>query len=776
MKLSLSSLLLGSLLLACCWLWTGINPVAAQKSQEPVANLRALDNEAWALRTINPQKAQQIAEKALGLARELNDREREASLCNTLGCIFLTERNFEISKTYLEQSLQVRKTLGLNKESGNSLHNLGKLHLEFEKYEAAKNYFQRAIYTYQALDDAPAVAACRLLLGTTFYKSSQWEKAQKQAFLAHQHYAHFGLDQKTGGTENLLGLIALRQADNQGAIHYFQLAIQHFQQSGDRNWEALATSHLALAHQNAMQPIDAARYHQIAANLLSGLPSNTPPAEATYLAHNSGLQLHQRGELEAAVRSYQRALENAERHRQHQLAARTCHNLAAVYDQLQRKEEATRYRFRLKSLMESIDDNELTAANYLGLAQYYQEQKKWKDALEYYKRSKKAAVAGHFNEAELKACRGLYDSYKHLNRAEDALLIHERLLQLQEQLLTTQMEQLNAHHENIHHQNRVKRIKTELQGIQRKLLIAHNEVEHLRSKTENLNADNEALVAEKSSLESDLDLLSQDMYLMVIYGLVATLLSVVLLMRYFYKRREFIRLSHQKQQIDAKNDRISKLLQELNHRVKNNQQFFSSLLYQLARQLSDLQARQAIRDGLKRVDAIAQLHKKLYEGQEFQVIEMANYISDLTHELDRSYRAPGQSVSIGLSLQEMPLEVDLAVSVGLIVNELLTNAYKHAFSPERTGSLHVSLQELNGDLVELTVGDNGAGLPKDFELIAGSFGFQLVQDLVAEIDGHLEWDSNNGAFFRILFYKSQDANPDFSNVPPHTITPLKQAS
>lgn len=764
----------GSLVLT---LWVGLwcSPMHAQDSSEQVANIRALDDQAWAMVSINPNKAREIAEEGLKLAREVNDKAREASLCNTLGNVFLHKKDFEQSKEYMEQGLRLRKELSLNREAGNSLNNLGKLHLNFAHYQEAQAYFQRAIYTYKALDAASELASSQLSLGSAYYRNGQWEKAYAQAQLALDFYSIHELKNKIGNAENLIGLIALKTGEYQRAIEHFKLAIGFFQEAGERVWEAHATSHLAVAYQYGMQPIKAARNHQKAAKLLP-LQNGTSSPEETFLSINSGTHLHRVGQLEAAAKAYHNALENAELNQQNQLAAITCHNLALLYNDLGRPEEATRFRFRLKSLMESINNQELTAANYLSLGNYFIDLQEWDEALEYFQRSRKYARKANLTEARKNACSGLYECHKHLGNTEKALVFHEELLALQHELLQQSMLDQNTFHKTIHEQDQELLLKSRLKGAERKLLIVHNENSHLRASNEDLSNEKASLTAENSSLETDLSLLSQDMYMMVIYGLAATLVCVVLLMRYFYKRREYIRLSVQKNQIDAKNDRISKLLQELNHRVKNNLQFISSLLNQQARQLSDLQARQAIRDGLKRVDAIAQLHKKLYEGQDFQVIEMANYISDLCTELDRSYRAPGQSITIGLSLQEMPLEVDLAVSVGLIVNELLTNAYKHAFTQERIGNLSVSLRDLHEGIAELTVSDNGDGLPKDFKLKAGSFGFQLVQDLVEEIDGKLEWDSHDGASFRILFYKDQNEVPDFSSVPPHTYTPLKKAS
>ncbi len=192
------------------------------------------------------------------------------------------------------------------------------------------------------------------------------------------------------------------------------------------------------------------------------------------------------------------------------------------------------------------------------------------------------------------------------------------------------------------------------------------------------------------------------------------------------------------------------LLKEVHHRVKNNLQVISSLISLQAEELKDPQARAAFRESRQRVRSMALIHENLYQSQNLASIRIRDYIETVTKELRRSFRADG--VTFSLDVEAIHLGIDAAVPCGLIINELLTNALKHAFPGHRPGNISVLLHRVSPKSLRLVVEDNGIGFPEgvDFRSLT-SMGMTLVISLAQQIEGTLAMERNAGTRFTIDF-------------------------
>lgn len=190
------------------------------------------------------------------------------------------------------------------------------------------------------------------------------------------------------------------------------------------------------------------------------------------------------------------------------------------------------------------------------------------------------------------------------------------------------------------------------------------------------------------------------------------------------------------------------LLREINHRVKNNLQMICSLLDLQVAGLSDFAARSALYDSKDRIQTIARAHEHLYQSEVTGRIQMADYLRRLVLYSHQTYRLAG--VEIKFELEEMAMPLDLAIPCGLMVNELASNAFKHAFGDGRKGSLVIGMAESERGTV-LSVKDDGVGLPKNFDVNgARSLGLRLVNLMVKQIKGRLDMAGPPGTEFRII--------------------------
>lgn len=194
------------------------------------------------------------------------------------------------------------------------------------------------------------------------------------------------------------------------------------------------------------------------------------------------------------------------------------------------------------------------------------------------------------------------------------------------------------------------------------------------------------------------------------------------------------------------------LLREVYHRVKNNLQVIVSLLQLQIRTMGDEQARTALRDTSHRVRAMSLIHEKLYQSGDLSSIAMDTYIKDLAQHLANAAGAAGRGIQLQLDLASLRAPLDLAVSLGLLINELIANSFKHAFPDGRQGRIRVSLRKAEGDSVVLEVADDGIG-PGHGAKPAGSssLGLKLVATLSRQLGGQLETDHGNGFRTRLEF-------------------------
>ncbi|MDR3669141.1 MAG: histidine kinase dimerization/phosphoacceptor domain -containing protein [Ignavibacteriaceae bacterium] len=193
------------------------------------------------------------------------------------------------------------------------------------------------------------------------------------------------------------------------------------------------------------------------------------------------------------------------------------------------------------------------------------------------------------------------------------------------------------------------------------------------------------------------------------------------------------------------------LLKEIHHRVKNNLQVVSSVINLQTLYIKDAADVPLFLESQNRIKAIALIHKKLYEEDALSSINFENYIRDLIINLFTTYQVKKGKITLIYDIDNIETGSDSAINLGLILNELISNALKYAFPDELTGELKISVKA-GSDIVTVTVEDNGTGFPENIDFRnSDTLGLQLVNSLVAQYDGKIELDSLNGTKFILTF-------------------------
>ena len=210
-------------------------------------------------------------------------------------------------------------------------------------------------------------------------------------------------------------------------------------------------------------------------------------------------------------------------------------------------------------------------------------------------------------------------------------------------------------------------------------------------------------------------------------------------------------LIQQKKKIQFQNIAISKsadekdiLLREIHHRVKNNLQVVSSLLGIQGRSVKDKKAKDAIQEGRARVQSMSLIHQSLYKKDNLTGIEMQPYIEKLSEHLLSTYQVEDGHIDIKTIVDDITLDVETVVPIGLIINELMSNALKYAFPDGQDGTISISLMERD-NILHMSVTDDGIGLDEEtLKTKTESFGHSLIRAFKNKLDAELAITSDQG--------------------------------
>jgi two-component sensor histidine kinase len=213
-----------------------------------------------------------------------------------------------------------------------------------------------------------------------------------------------------------------------------------------------------------------------------------------------------------------------------------------------------------------------------------------------------------------------------------------------------------------------------------------------------------------------------------------------------------IEIEKQKEVIQTSLGEKETLLREIHHRVKNNLQIISSLLNIQSENISDPSVISSIREGQSRVQAMSLIHQNLYQSEHLSNVDIENYLKQLVVYLSEMFAKEGKDVTVEVEANNINFDIDTAIPLGLIVNELVSNAYKYAFEQQDSGKIKVGIKALSEEDYELHVDDDGKGLPADFNPAKSkSLGLKLVNILSRQLRGKFSTESSAGASFVVKF-------------------------
>lgn len=283
-----------------------------------------------------------------------------------------------------------------------------------------------------------------------------------------------------------------------------------------------------------------------------------------------------------------------------------------------------------------------------------------------------------------------------------------------------------------------------ISNIETRAKIAQTELE-VRYETEKKERENKILIDQNKDLESE-------KIIAIIVSLIFILLGTLLYFSNRKKNKINNELQNEKKIVEQQAKDKEILLQEIHHRVKNNLQIISGLLELQKEELTDPASKAAFDEGQSRINSISLIHQNLYQNENLASIEFKKFVQDLSQQVKEVFESLSHKVNISINLQKQELDIDTAVPLGLIVNELLTNSYKYAISKNKDCVIIIELQTTTIGNYILIYSDNGTGLKKEINFEeSNTMGLRLIKGLADQIGGKAAYKFNNGAQFTIEF-------------------------
>ncbi|WP_194776323.1 tetratricopeptide repeat-containing sensor histidine kinase [Pararhodonellum marinum] len=511
---------------------------------------------------------------------------------------------------------------------------------------------------------------------------------------------------------NNKGVVSLRSGQLRRAMNFLLEGVNHAEANQDSSTLLKLYGNMAHIFMIREEQEQAEKYYD---KILLYCNPETEPIIYLKTLNNKGLLLKREEQYEKALEWFAKAKMMAENQRDSAELANVLNNIGITqYHMADRKKAERNYREAIK-INKKVGHQYQLVTNYLNLGNLLLEDELITEAKQTASLALKLAQSEKYLEETSSSQELLY----RVNKAEGNL--KEALAYLE------------AYKESLDEFNQEKYSK-DVASMEAEFDSEQKSQEILRLRQ---NEDFQHALLEK-----------QQVQITLVTVILVFLVIILLVSYYLYRVKEKANAV-----LETKNQKIETLIRELHHRVKNNLQIVNSLLNLQYNRVTDEGTKQAIREGQSRLEAMSLIHKNLYMDEDFTGLDIKAYLDFLTQSLAVSYGFPVDAVKSDIDLENPIFNLDQAVPLGLIVNELASNAFKHAFENKELAQLMVEIKE-EKQKISFKLKDNGKGFSEELNpLNESSFGLKLVTTLIEQLDSELVSKGKEGSEFSFEFVR-----------------------
>lgn len=574
----------------------------------------------------------------------------------------------------------------------------------YDDLDSSLHYGLLGYTAFLELDDPEGLARAATSVAVAYHYLYDWDSAE----YFYQEALKIRLENESdriAASLNNLGVVSMDQEKYEEATNYYLKAMEVREQSNDSLGVALTKLNLGLIFKKQGN-FDKAIIHYL--ETLSFLESVKQTKHLEVALLNLGAIYNVLEQYDIAKYYNLRLQTLAEKSSSQRNLAKSYVNLANTYEGLNALDSSLYFARRGLAFFEAQRDTLNMASALLATARVYQKKKQYNKAISTAESLSILTESTDNKELAIDNQLLLAQAYGALGDFEKGQLYMKKAFNLKDSFLTN-----------------------ELNKTINELTLKYETEQKEREISELKIANQESIFAEKEAA-------GQRNFLILIAAFLSlSAVLLYLLLRTKSKANSLISLSlHEKET----------LLKEIHHRVKNNLQVISSLLSLQSRFIEDKDAKALVNEGQNRVKSMALIHQKLYQKDNLTGVEVLDYIENLSNTLISTYSINTSTVNVSYNVEKLNLDVDTMIPVGLILNELISNAFKHAF-PTGEGELIVAFKKENDQLV-LQVTDNGVGAKQDIEK-SNSFGMRMIQSLSKKLEADVSFDFSNGTSVKL---------------------------
>ncbi len=526
---------------------------------------------------------------------------------------------------------------------------------------------------------------------------------------------------------NKLGIFFKSLGDFENALRNYFDALAIYDKHPDKNGKALVLTNIGIIYKNREVYDKALDYHNRSLKLHLETGNRTGQGDCY---NNIGVVYKNMSKYTEALLEYSKALEIWRQTTNKQKESFTLNNMGVVYSNMKKWDTALLYFDSSHVIKKELGDKLSISSLLINKSEVFINRGEYSKASEALQEALKQTLETGMRDVRLEVYQSLNTLYDKMHMYEEAYKYMKAFALLKDSLYGMEKDRIMNDLEAKYYQEREQEEQAHKEELQR------------------ATEEKEALNRERKEKEITLS------RTLAISLIIITTLALLLVIS-MYRRYRFVKSS--RSALEQTNEELRKtmiskdekelLLKEIHHRVKNNMQIISSLLRLQSGMINDQNIRMMFQDTQQRIKSMSLVHEELYKTKDFAGLDVKQYLEKLTEELIDTYNI-NKTIHTVLKIDEVYLSIDTLIPLGLLINEIISNAFKHAFNGMNEGVLQVSLEHKNS-IVTLMISDNGKGM-KNID-VKQSLGMELIETLSDQLDAKMTLNTMAGYEYRFVF-------------------------
>ena len=664
-----------------------------------------------------------LQEALTGTETEKTDSLKAVSLLESSEAVF--GKDFQQSLDYALEGLEVSKNIGFDPGMAQANLMAGRSCIYLSKMEEGLGYLAEAYRIYTQLSDTSGLAHVTRAKGIIVLNLARYDEAIALFEEGAQLSRAAGDLAEEAFCVMDIGIAYIYLSGREKALEYFLDALKIAERSADKNAIGNVKNSIGQIYYEQEKYEETRQMMEEALELALVIDNSILVSDCYfYLARVSMIN----GKYQEALEMNSKSLKiDSLQGNLRGLAHKHVLN-GDIYLRDNNLSQASRSYDYARQFTEQLEDKEQTLALVLiRLGKVARQKGKTLQAIQHLREAVTVAQQGQLQYWEYEAYQNLAQTHAAQGDYQQAFEYHELYTQVKDSVVRTDRDknfnQLQAQFED-------EKKRAEIDRLNNETIIQQQQIELQQSEA-----------AQKA----------QQTTMLLSLLLAVVLVAVVLWILFRNKSRSNAQLARQNEKIEQQNEQKEILLKEIHHRVKNNLQVISSLLSLQSNNIEDQTALSAVKEGQNRVKSIALIHQKLYQHEDISRVDFHEYVTELIYHLRSTFQTDSE-VDIEVETHDLTLDIDTAVPLGLIVNELVSNSFKYAFQDIDEGKIIIELKgmENDQDRLHLSVADDGVGIPHGIDIEnTESLGLKLVRMLSSQLDGEMTYANGKGSRFDI---------------------------